>query len=76
MLQVQWLRNGGKCGVCGDAYHGQREHEAGGKFANGIVTRTYRQGDPMPITVHLTANHQVSTNTAALPSSRVAADTV
>ena len=30
---VQWSRNGGKCGLCGDAYHGHREHEApGGKF--------------------------------------------
>ena len=60
VFQVQWVRNQGRCGVCGDPYHGPRDHEAGGKFANGIVTRTYKQGDIIPITVHLTANHQVN----------------
>ncbi|XP_067653661.1 uncharacterized protein [Haliotis asinina] len=54
---VQWLRNSGKCGVCGDAYHGKNEHEAGGKYANGIITRSFHEGDIIPVTVHLTANH-------------------
>lgn len=56
-LQVQWLKNGGKCGVCGDSYHGDRPHEAGGKYANGIIAKTYEEGSEMDITVHLTANH-------------------
>ena len=32
--QVQWDGNGGKCGVCGDAYNAPvKEHEApGGRF--------------------------------------------
>ncbi|KAK6184942.1 hypothetical protein SNE40_007289 [Patella caerulea] len=55
---VQWIRNKGKCGICGDAYHGKKDHEAGGKFANGIIGRSYHEGDIIPIVVHLTANHQ------------------
>ena len=30
---VQWTQNGGKCGLCGDAYNGVREHEYGGRLA-------------------------------------------
>ena len=38
-------RNQGKCGICGDPWHqSPRAHEApGGIFANGIITKTYRQ---------------------------------
>ena len=38
-------RNGGKCGICGDPWDQYpRDHEApGGIYANGIVTKTYRQ---------------------------------
>lgn len=30
-IKVHWDQNGGKCGVCGDAYHleSPRPHEAG-----------------------------------------------
>ncbi|GFO31860.1 cell wall integrity and stress response component 4-like [Plakobranchus ocellatus] len=55
---TQWARNKGKCGVCGDAYHAKREHEVGGKYANGIVTRDYIQGDVIDTTIHITANHR------------------
>ncbi|GFR75827.1 cell wall integrity and stress response component 4-like [Elysia marginata] len=55
---TQWARNKGKCGVCGDAYHAKREHEVGGKYANGIVTRDYRRGDVIDTTIHITANHR------------------
>ncbi|XP_059162986.1 uncharacterized protein LOC131946310 [Physella acuta] len=55
---TQWARNNGKCGVCGDAHHGKREHEAGGKYANGIIAREYKQGDVIDVTVHITANHK------------------
>ena len=38
-----------------------REHEApGGVYANGIISKTYRQGSLIPIIVDITANHQVS----------------
>eukprot|EP00092_Neocalanus_flemingeri_P005351 GFUD01005765.1.p1 GENE.GFUD01005765.1~~GFUD01005765.1.p1 ORF type:complete len:328 (-),score=66.88 GFUD01005765.1:130-1092(-) len=58
--QVQWGVNGGKCGVCGDAYNDPvKEHEApGGRFATGIIVREYQPGDTMDITVDVTANHQ------------------
>ncbi|CAL1532026.1 unnamed protein product [Lymnaea stagnalis] len=55
---TQWARNNGKCGVCGDPHHSKREHEAGGKYANGIITREYKQGDVIDVTVHITANHK------------------
>lgn len=41
---VQWDQNDGKCGVCGDAYHAQRSHEAGGEYAKGIIGRRYAAG--------------------------------
>ncbi|XP_064596544.1 uncharacterized protein LOC135463156 [Liolophura sinensis] len=47
----------GKCGLCGDPFDGPRENEAGGKFANGIITRTYEQGEIIEIVVNLTATH-------------------
>ncbi|KAK6959371.1 cell wall integrity and stress response component 4 [Biomphalaria glabrata] len=55
---TQWARNNGKCGVCGDPHHAKREHEAGGKYANGIITREYKQGDVIDVAVHVTANHK------------------
>jgi hypothetical protein len=37
--------NGGKCGICGDAYNlPHRPHEAPGKFATGIIVRSYVPG--------------------------------
>ncbi|BFZ03830.1 hypothetical protein BsWGS_06869 [Bradybaena similaris] len=55
---VQYGVNGGKCGVCGDPWNGPREHEAGGKFANGIIVRKYDVGQVIDITIDLTANHK------------------
>jgi len=50
---------GGKCGICGDAWDDDpREHEApDGKFANGIIVRTYRPGADVEVTIEVTANH-------------------
>ncbi|XP_030761831.1 uncharacterized protein LOC115886703 isoform X2 [Sitophilus oryzae] len=47
---VQWEQNGGKCGICGDAYHLEepRPHEAGGLYAKGIVARHYRYQVRLP----------------------------
>ena len=50
--------NGGKCGVCGDPWNGIREHEAGGKYANGLIVRKYEVGQVINATVELTANHK------------------
>ncbi|XP_078484335.1 uncharacterized protein LOC100181283 [Ciona intestinalis] len=53
------ISNGGRCGVCGDPYNAPepRENEAGGKFAQGFVTRNYQRGQLIPVTVELTAPH-------------------
>lgn len=57
---VQWQRNGGKCGVCGDAWHlpSPRPNEAGGIYGRGIIVRKYRPGQVFKSTVEITANHR------------------
>ncbi|KAK2149987.1 hypothetical protein NP493_2869g00002 [Ridgeia piscesae] len=50
--------NGGKCGVCGDPWGKPNpESEAGGKYANGIITRTYTEGQEIETAVEVTAQH-------------------
>lgn len=55
----QWNKNGGKCGVCGDAWDAPspRPHEIGGRFGKGVIVRRYAPKDPITIKVELTANH-------------------
>ncbi|XP_045584551.1 uncharacterized protein [Procambarus clarkii] len=57
---VQYQKNGGKCGVCGDNYVEKvpRSHENGGLFGNGIITKNYVAGQVIEIEVDLTTNHQ------------------
>ncbi|XP_066920151.1 uncharacterized protein [Clytia hemisphaerica] len=51
-------KNGGKCGVCGDPYHAKvQPHADGGKYANGIITRTYKQGQVIDVKIYLTMSH-------------------
>ncbi|XP_050735572.1 uncharacterized protein LOC127008070 [Eriocheir sinensis] len=56
---VHYQKNGGKCGVCGDDYrHPEpRDHEAGGAYGNGIVTKRYVAGQVIDIEAELTTNH-------------------
>ena len=56
---VQWEENGGRCGLCGDAWNAEvREHEApGGKFATGTIVRDYTIGQTIDVSVEVTANH-------------------
>ena len=51
--------NGGKCGICGDAYNSEKPlaNEAGGTFATGVIVRTYHQGQVFSVAVKITANH-------------------
>ena len=51
--------NGGKCGICGDAWDANpRQHEApGGKFATGTIVREYNKGETIKATIEVTANH-------------------
>ncbi|XP_050353388.1 uncharacterized protein LOC126775462 [Nymphalis io] len=55
----QWNKNGGKCGVCGDAWDvpKPRPHELGGRFGKGVIVRRYAPKDTIVIKVELTANH-------------------
>ncbi|XP_076454171.1 uncharacterized protein LOC143289153 [Babylonia areolata] len=57
-VQVQWGQYNGKCGLCGDPWPGPRDNEPGGKYANGIITRKYREGQVIEVHVQLTANHR------------------
>ena len=51
---VQWFELRGKCGVCGDAFNGPRDHEMGGKYATGVVMEEYEPGDVISVTVEIT----------------------
>lgn len=55
----QWNANGGKCGVCGDAWDAKvpRAHEYGGTYGQGVVVRNYGVGNTITIRVELTASH-------------------
>ncbi|XP_030755205.1 uncharacterized protein LOC115881729 [Sitophilus oryzae] len=55
----QWVKNEGKCGVCGDAWDSKkpRAHEFGGVYGQGVIVRKYGVGSVMNIRVELTANH-------------------
>ncbi|KZS12834.1 Uncharacterized protein APZ42_022080 [Daphnia magna] len=56
----QWLVNKGKCGVCGDPFDEIiKPHEApGGAFATGTITRTYTEGQVIPVKIDITALHK------------------
>ncbi|XP_062587524.1 uncharacterized protein LOC134249165 [Saccostrea cucullata] len=54
----EYIKTGGKCGVCGDAYKGPREHEAGGKYAKGIIVEQLPAGSTeMKTTIQITSYH-------------------
>ena len=57
-VQRQWTTNGGLCGVCGDPYDGARDHEMGGRYAAGVVSRHYGTGEVIDVTIEVTANHR------------------
>lgn len=53
----QNVRSKARYGVCGDPWNAKKDHEAGGKFAKGGVTRTYRSGGTILITLSFSTNH-------------------
>ena len=57
-LQHHWQVNAGKCGTCGDPWDGERKHEAGGTYANGIVVAEWQRGAVVEVEVNFTANHK------------------
>lgn len=57
--QHQHNQQGGKCGICGDAWdEDPRPHEAGGKYATGTIVEHYNVGEIITAIVELTANHK------------------
>jgi hypothetical protein len=56
---IQFKKNDGKCGVCGDDWSLERprENENGGKYGTGTISRTYVQGQVIEVEVELTTNH-------------------
>ena len=61
-FHVQHEVNGGKCGICGDAWDASpRQHEApGGIYASGIIVEEYEAGQWIDIQIQVTANHRGS----------------
>ncbi|CAG9821461.1 unnamed protein product [Phaedon cochleariae] len=55
----QWVKNEGKCGVCGDPWDSKspRAHDYGGTYGQGVVVRKYAVGSVISIRVELTASH-------------------
>ncbi|XP_035827609.1 uncharacterized protein LOC118478313 [Aplysia californica] len=53
--QIQHRLNGGRCGVCGDAYTGSRDNELGGRYDSGIIARRYRMGSDVTMVVDVLA---------------------
>ena len=49
LSQKQWEELDGKCGVCGDAFDGIRENEAGGIYATGTIGRNYTRGQVIKV---------------------------
>ena len=58
----QFQTNDGKCGICGDSYEepAPQSHETGGKFGNGIISKTYVMGSVITVEIEITANHKGS----------------
>lgn len=55
---VQWQQNGGKCSICGEAWHTAKKYEKGGELYRGIIVRSYNVGEVITVDVDLTVNHK------------------
>ena len=58
-FQIQWEVNKGNCSVCGDPWQGPHENiPPNGKYAQGIITRDFNEGDLIISKVQVTADHK------------------
>jgi len=59
MMQIQWILNGGQCGVCGDMWNSTepRDHELGGRYSTGTIVRRYKKSGTVNVIIELTASH-------------------
>jgi len=49
--------NKGRCGICGDEFSAAvKDHQAGGKFATGIIAASYQSGQLIDVKIKLTSN--------------------
>jgi len=57
---TQFNKNGGRCGICGDAYDEAkpRHHESEGLYGNKVITKTYVMNSVIDLEVEITANHK------------------
>ena len=49
----QWNENGGKCGICGDAWDEPKDYEKGGAKYLGKIVKNYTPGTIIPVTVQV-----------------------
>jgi len=54
-LRKMWDDNGGKCGICGDAWDEPKLYEKGGEKYLGKIVRKYQVGAELPVTVQVFA---------------------
>lgn len=49
----QWEVNGGRCGICGDPWDGEREYEKDGAKYLGKIVKSYIKNNPIPVKVQV-----------------------
>jgi len=56
---IHHMKNGGKCGECGDNYAlpRPRPNENGGIYGTGVIVQKYKAGSTIDVSVRLTASH-------------------
>jgi len=57
-FNTQWVTNGGRCGICGEAWNKPKEFEKGGKFYRGTIVETFKKNQQMKVVVEITAGHK------------------
>ena len=50
---TQWEKNGGKCGICGEAYDAVKKYEKGGIYYTGIIAGQYTEGGILETTIQV-----------------------
>lgn len=51
IFQRRWIQNKGQCGICGDPADGPREHEIGGKFYSGHISKSFSQNTVIDVAI-------------------------
>jgi hypothetical protein len=51
----QWIDNGGRCGICGDPFDGEREYERNGSKYLGKIVKNYTRNSVIPVKIQVRA---------------------